>query len=227
MIFPVDDFANAPPLLVDGPDIAERTVILAHGAGQGMRSVFMAMFAKALAKAGLRAGGLRVVRFEFPYMILQNRMGKARPPDRQRVLLDSWRRVIARLEADGERRERLVIGGKSLGGRMASLIADEQGVAGLICLGYPFHPPGKPENLRIAHLRTIVTPTLICQGQRDPFGNLSEVKGYSLAPSILMHWLKDGDHSFRARKSSGVSGEENRSRAVEAVIAFIGELAKT
>lgn len=98
------------------------------------------------------------------------RQGKQRPPDREPVLLKTWQDVIAAIVNTGFPRERLLIGGKSLGGRMASLIADEQAVAGLICLGYPFHPSGKPERLRTVHLRAIKTPTLICQGSRDPFG---------------------------------------------------------
>jgi predicted alpha/beta-hydrolase family hydrolase len=86
---------------------------------------------------------------------------------------------------------------------MAILIADEQAVAGLICLGYPFHPPDKPERLRTVHLQEIKTPTLICQGSRDPFGSREEVLGHTLSPAIRIHWLEDGDHGFKPRKVSG------------------------
>ena len=96
----------------------------------------------------------------------------------------------------------LLIGGKSLGGRIASLVADETEVAGLVCLGYPFHPTGKPEQLRIEHLKSIHTTTLIVQGERDPFGNRQEVAGYKLSKHIRVHWLPDGDHSFKPRKAS-------------------------
>lgn len=121
-------------------------------------------------------------------------------------------------------REQLLIGGKSLGGRLASLIADEQEVAGLICLGYPFHPPGKPERLRNAHLQVLRTPTLICQGSRDPFGSREEVSGYTLSPVIRIHWLEDGDHGFRSRKSSGRTERENWNEAMDAIIDFIARL---
>lgn len=146
--------AEPPPdILFDGPATARRTIVLAHGAGVGMDSPFMAAMAK-----GLADRGFRVARFEFPYMA-GRRTGKKRPPDREPALRAAWLRVIAELGADS-----LVIGGKSMGGRIATLIADEAKVAGLVCLGYPFHPVGKPKQLRVEHLRTIKTPTLILQG---------------------------------------------------------------
>src|ERR1700733_5899216 len=81
--------------------------------------------------------------------------------------------------------------------RISSLVADEVGVAGLVCLGYPFHPVGKPDRLRVEHLRTIKTPTLIMQGERDGFGNREEVAGYKVSPAIEVNWVADGDHSFK------------------------------
>ena len=156
----------SPELLFDGPSSADWTVALAHGAGAGMTTPFLNTFA-----AGLASRGLRVARFEFPYLVESRRTGKKRPPDREAVLRTTWQQVVELLG-----RERLVIGGKSMGGRMASLIADEAGIAGLVCLGYPFHPVGKPERLRVEHLQTIKTPTLIVQGTRDSFGNREEVR---------------------------------------------------
>lgn len=211
-------------LLTVGPDEAARTLILAHGAGQGMDSPFMAAFAEGLATRGDGMDGLRVIRFEFPYMQEARRQGASRPPDREPVLLEYWRRVIAQVEAGGCARERLIIGGKSLGGRMASLIADEQGVAGLVCLGYPFHPPGKPERLRTAHLQTLRTPTLICQGARDPFGQIAEVADYVLSPAIRFCWLTDGGHSFEPAKAFGGTETENWQIAMEAVIGFFKQV---
>jgi predicted alpha/beta-hydrolase family hydrolase len=119
----------------------------------------------------------------------------------------------------------LVIGGKSMGGRIASLIADEAGVAGLICLGYPFHPVGKPNQLRVEHLRTIKTPTSIVQGERDPFGNREEVRGYELSSFIRLRWMKDGDHSFKPRKSSGRTEQQNWQAALDEIENFLAELA--
>ena len=116
---------------------------------------------------------------------------------------------------------RLVIGGKSLGGRMASLVAEETGVRAVVCLGYPFHPPGRPERLRTAHLASMATPTLIVQGSRDPFGTADEVPGYGLSPSIRFHWSQDGDHSLVPRKASGRTKETNWMDAIAAVADFL------
>ena len=187
---------NTPPsskFLVNGPVTSSTVVVLAHGAGAGMDSDFMNAFA-----TGVADNGFRVVRFEFPYMAQRRQGGKRRPPDREPVLRHAWLNVVAAIKS-----EKLIIGGKSLGGRIASLFADEVHAAGLICLGYPFHPVGKPNQMRVEHLHAIKTPTLILQGERDPFGNAAEVPGYELSSRIRLHWLTDGDHSFKPRKSSG------------------------
>jgi uncharacterized protein len=198
----------------DGPESATRTVLLAHGAGQAMDSPFMTNFAAALAQA---SADTRVLRFEFPYMRDMRASGNRRAPDREAKLLECWREVVASECGAGA----LYIGGKSMGGRMASLVADELGVDGLICLGYPFHPPGKPEKLRTAHLADLATPALICQGERDTFGNRLEVDGYSLAQSIQLCWMPDGDHSFKPRKRSGFTESQNLARAAAACATFL------
>lgn len=201
--------------LVEGPESAPLTVALAHGAGAPMDAPFMNSVA-----AGLAAAGHRVARFEFPYMAAR-RHGRRPPPDPERVLLASWRDVVAHLApAQG-----LVIGGKSLGGRMASLVADELGVRGLICLGYPFHPPGRPEKLRTGHLAGLSTPTLIVQGTRDPFGRPGEVASYALAPSIRVVWIEDGDHGLMPPRRSARTGAGNLVEAVAAVADFLASLA--
>jgi predicted alpha/beta-hydrolase family hydrolase len=189
------------------------TVVLAHGAGAPMDSPFLEHVA-----AGLAARGLRVVRFEFPYMHAR-RADRRPPPDREPVLLDRWRAVLAEL---GGRPP--VIGGKSLGGRMASLLADEVGARALVCLGYPFHPPGKPQRLRVAHLESLRTPTLVVQGTRDALGSREEVAGYRLSRSIRVHWVGDGDHSLKPRARSGRSERQNLDEAVDAVAQFVGGL---
>ena len=201
----------SPPLLFNGPAKARTTAILAHGAGAGMETSFMEFFAQ-----GLAAGGLRVVRFEFPYMAQRRLGGPKRPPDRENVLRQTWLQVIGQL-----RKTRLVIGGKSLGGRIASMIVDEVQAAGLVCLGYPFHPVGKPAQTRIEHLKAIKTPTLILQGTRDPFGTQNEVTCYPLAGSIRLHWLEDGEHSFKPRKASGRTEMQNWQEAVAALLTFV------
>lgn len=202
---------ETPQPMFNGPAKAATTVILAHGAGAGMDTPFLEFFAQ-----GLAAGGLRVVRFEFPYMAQRRLGGPQRPPDREDVLRQTWLEVIGQF-----RKNRLVIGGKSLGGRIASLIADEAQVAGLVCLGYPFHPVKKPAQTRVEHLRSIKTPTLILQGTRDPFGTQEEVASYPLAGSIRLHWLEDGEHSLKPRKASGRTETQNWQEAVAAILTFI------
>ena len=197
--------------LFDGSDEGSLTLVLAHGAGAPMDSPFMTAFAE-----GLGRRGLRVARFEFPYMAARRGDGRKRPPDGQAKLLESWRQAVAALQP-----ARLAIGGKSMGGRMASLVADELGAAGLICLGYPFHPPGKPERLRTAHLEAIESPTLIVQGTRDPFGARAEVRDYGLSDALRLHWAEDGNHDLAPRKASGRSAEENWSEAMDAVAGFL------
>jgi len=115
----------------------------------------------------------------------------------------------------------IVIGGKSLGGRIASRIADAAGVAGLVALGYPFHPPDAPQRLRTAHLLTLRTPALIVQGTRDPFGTREEVGSYGLPRSIRLAWLEDGDHSFEPRVRSGRTLEQNLEESVREVAEFV------
>ncbi len=197
---------------INGPAKAATTVILAHGAGAGMDTPFLEFFAQ-----GLAGGGLRVIRFEFPYMAQRRVGGPKRPPDQEDVLREAWLEIIGQL-----RGTRLVIGGKSMGGRIASMIADETEVAGLVCLGYPFHPVGKPIQTRIEHLLAIKTLTLILQGTRDPFGTQDEVGGYPLAASIRLHWLEDGEHSFKPRKASGRTELANWQEAVAMILDFVG-----
>ena len=202
-------------MLFDGPDAARDVLVLAHGAGAAMDSDYMNRVA-----AGLGETGIRVVRFEFPYMRRRREDGRRRGPDRSPVLQAAWREAMD--ELGGPRG--LVIGGKSMGGRIASLVADEAGVRGLVCLGYPFHPPGRPEQLRTAHLETLATPTLILQGTRDPFGGPAEVSGYALPSHIDVAWIEDGDHDHRPRKKSGRSHEQNLTAVVERASAFVKAL---
>jgi predicted alpha/beta-hydrolase family hydrolase len=202
--------------LIDGPPDARCRLLLAHGAGQGPDSAFMTAVARGLASAGLC-----VVRFPFPYMVRSEAEGRRRPPDREPILIETWLQVIAEHRGAAQR---LLIGGKSMGGRIASLIADEAGVDGLACLGYPFHPPGRPERMRVEHLSRLRTPTLICQGVRDPFGSREEVAGYALSPSIEMVWIPDGEHSFKPRKGSGRTWEQNLGAAADALAAFAERL---
>jgi hypothetical protein len=204
-------------LIFDGPEDAPTTVVLAHGAGAPMNTPFMNSVARGLASGG----GVRVVRFEFPYMRAR-RETKRRTgaPDREPILRNSWKEVVERLGGG----ERLVIGGKSMGGRIASMVADEVRARGLVCLGYPFHPPGRPEKLRTRHLETLETPALILQGTRDAFGTLEDVAGYRLSPAIRVVWLEDGDHSWKPRASSGRTEAQNMADSLAAMREFLAAL---
>jgi predicted alpha/beta-hydrolase family hydrolase len=208
---------SIPPLelLETGPRGGLGPFVFAHGAGLPMDAPRMEAIASGLADAGIR-----VIRFEFPYMRRRRTGAKSGAPDRPQVLEATWNEVIERIGKP----ERLVIGGRSMGGRIASMIADDAGVRGLVCLGYPFHPLGKPERTRTAHLAELRTPALIVQGERDAMGNRDEVAGYTLSRSIELVWLPDGDHSFVPRRRSGVTEAENVAAAVSAVATFINRL---
>lgn len=202
--------------LFDGPDQADVTILLAHGAGAAMDSPSMAAAAKALAGAGFR-----VARFEFDYMAARRTGGGRTPPPRAEKLNPQYLAAVDALGAGGA----LVIGGKSMGGRVASMVADrlfESGrIKGLLCLGYPFHPPGKLGQLRTAHLADLKTPTLIVQGTRDEFGTREEVSTYGLSPLIDILWLEDGDHDLKPRKRvSGFSAADHLATMAEAVSAW-------
>ncbi|UYO00020.1 MAG: alpha/beta hydrolase [Devosia sp.] len=187
--------------MIEGPEAAPFTLLLAHGAGAPMDSASMTATSAALAKAGIR-----VARFEFGYMAAR-REGTRKPPPKAEKVMPEFMAAVEALDMQGGA---LFIGGKSMGGRVASMVADalyaDGTIKGLVCLGYPFHPPEKPENLRTAHLETLKTPTLIVQGTRDVFGTRAEVETYGLSPAITLKWLEDGDHDLKPRKTmSGFS----------------------
>lgn len=165
----------------------------------------------------LVAQGLHVVRFDFHYMTAAKKAGKPRPPARMPVLLEQFRE-LAQSHAGP-----LFIGGKSLGGRVATHLATEIEVAGVLAFGYPFHPPGKLDKLRTAHLAECLCPTLICQGERDPFGKRHEVEAYQLPPHFELCWLADGDHQFKPRKRSAATLEGNIEFAARAARQFVEE----
>ncbi|MDX2141895.1 MAG: alpha/beta family hydrolase [Rhodospirillaceae bacterium] len=205
---------TATTMLWTGPAKAAATLLLAHGAGAPMDSPFMTFFAEGLAGRGVRVG-----RFEFPYMATRRATGKRKPPDKLDVLMNTWRAVIAKHGG-----ERSVIGGKSMGGRIASMIADEMNAPGLVCLGYPFYGAGRRDKPRIAHLQTLRTPTLICQGERDAMGDRPSIDAVRLARAITLHWAADGDHDLKPRRASGRTHDENLAAALDAVAAFLAGL---
>jgi predicted alpha/beta-hydrolase family hydrolase len=166
---------------------------------------------------GLATRGIRVVRFEFPYMAKRRAEGKRGAPDREPALRERWTGMVERFGGGS----RVAVGGKSLGGRIASMIADEVGARALVCFGYPFHPPGQPAKLRTQHLQTLRTPALILQGTRDAFGGPEEVGGYGLSPAVRVEWLEGGDHSFKPPASSGRTEAENVQQAIGKAADFL------
>lgn len=192
-------------------------IVLAHGAGADSQSEWIVNMAQLLTEQGII-----VITFDFPYMIKRQQDGRRRPPDRANKLLISWAKVLRFLQLD------CVIGGKSMGGRMATMLVASQiqegeppllteeelgRVKACVCLGYPFHPQGKPENPRIEHLQEMGLPILVVQGTRDPMGNSERVNEYPLSNQIDIHWCVDGDHDLKPRKSSGLTQRQHMEEA--------------
>ncbi|MFC5076850.1 Alpha/beta hydrolase family protein [Vibrio thalassae] len=198
-------------IVFDGPEDGP-LFLFAHGAGAGMDHEFMQDVSTRLAEKGVR-----VARFNFPYMEKRALDGKKRPPDRAPKLLEAMTAVIEEV-ADGQP---IVIGGKSMGGRMASMLSEHPMVKSIACLGFPFHPPGKPENYKGAHLATIEKPILIIQGERDTFGKFEEFEQFEFSNQVSSSFIPDGDHSFKPRKSSGFTEAQNRQLAVDRLALFI------
>lgn len=205
-----DDLAWA----VEGDPDSPVTIVLGHGAGADMDSEYMKFFA-----SGLAQRGRRVVRFNFPYMAAGRKA-----PDKQAVLVAAFRDVVEALASDADL---LIVGGKSMGGRIAShAVAEGMAADGLVFLGYPLHPPGRPERIRDAHLHDIKAPMLFVEGTRDPFCPLETLEklcaDLGAATEVLV--IEDGDHSLKVRRSSGRDTEAAWSEAVAGIDAWIGRL---
>jgi uncharacterized protein len=211
-------------LLTTGRMDASAHILVAHGAGSPMTSPFLETL------SGLMSDrGLCVHRFEFAYMRDRHISGKRRPPPKAEILCPEFDATVAKLAALLPPARTLLIGGKSLGGRVASLSAarlvDDRKAAGLVCFGYPFHPPKDPSKLRTGHLLSMTAPTLILQGERDPFGNRDDVMALGLPASIELIWLADGDHDFGPRGANPATRRGNLEAAAEAVAQFSMRLA--
>ena len=194
------------------PAIAQ--FIFAHGAGAGSDSDFMQHMAKLISEQGVDVG-----LFDFEYMQIAKQTNKRRPPERAPKLLTYYEQILTQAQPNLP----LFIGGKSMGGRMASMLAcmTKQPVKGVIAFGYPFHPPGKPEKLRTDHFVDIVCPFLVLQGERDTFGTRKELLTMEMPKQPLLTWLADGDHSLKPRKKSGVTELQNRETAALSAVEFI------
>jgi uncharacterized protein len=196
---------------VESAAFASAAIVLAHGAGAGQESQFMVDMA-----TGLSARGIDVVTFNFPYMESRRRV-----PDSNPTLEATWRAAVAAVRETGlMRRRELFIGGKSMGGRIASQVAARPEtlaapIAGLVFLGYPLHPPGRPEQRRDAHLNGVAAPMLFVQGERDAFGTPDEMRSLVAAlPGGELRIVEGGDHSLAVRKG----GRAGSGAALEAVM---------
>ncbi len=197
---------------------ARVTLLLAHGAGAPMDSSFMTRIAE-----GLAARGVAVARFEFGYMAKRRTTGKKFPPPKAETLIPQFRAAIEAVNAAPERIGPVVIGGKSMGGRVAAMTAGEAltaEVVGVACLGYPFHGPGRPEEIRLAPLQNGLLPTLVLQGERDEFGSRAEVEALPVGERVRFSWIEDGSHDFGPRGSSPATLKTNIAHACDELAAF-------
>ena len=208
-------------LVYSPPEPSRRaaTLILAHGAGAPQSSAFMVDFARGLARRDCQA-----VTFNFPYTEQGRRL-----PDRAPTLEACFRDVIAAIRARADLGTGpLVIGGKSMGGRIASHLAAQglADLAGLVALGYPLHPPGRPEQLRALHLARIRQPMLIVQGSRDAFGTPEELRPalVPLGATATLQVVEGGDHSFKVPKRGPITQEEVFERVQDEIARWIGRL---
>lgn len=216
-----------------GPSKSKLTLLFSHGAGAGNRHPFMQAFANYFA-----GKGIRVVNINFPYMQECYTLNKKRPPNQAPILLRHLKGEINREHEVNSDLEHLVLVGKSMGGRIATMLMSEadflqtqKQVSAVVVLGYPFIPPGKPEKLasRVEHLKGLSKPCLILQGERDSFGNRILLESDKFIERYLhqntrISWVHDGDHSFKPRKSSGFTEEQNFSTSMNEIEQFIQTL---
>ena len=191
-------------------------VLMAHGAGAGQDSSFMQWLRQSLAE-----NGVQTLAFEFVYMQRMREEKRRRPPPKIDILINEmalWCDIVSH-----EKMPAPWLGGKSLGGRVASMLAARDGAAGLVLCGYPFHPPRKPDRTRLAHWPGIVCPTVVAQGTRDPFGKRDEVESYDMPNCVKVHFLDDGEHDWKPRKASGLTQQQLIMEAAE----FIAETMAT
>lgn len=188
------------------------TLIFAHGAGANMDSEFMTEFTQLLNERQIN-----VIRFNFPYMQQRLIDGKRRPPSKMDVLKESYINRINQYSAQLP----LFIGGKSMGSRVAAMVADEDKVTGIVCIGYPFHPQKKPEKLRLEPLQQANKPVIIVQGNRDALGNKEEITDYALPVNVHVHYVEDGDHDLKPRVKSGFTHLQHKVSAANLIKTFI------
>jgi len=200
---------------------ADRAVLLAHGAGADMNAAALTVVADALADARIPS-----LRFDFPY-----RAAGRRAPDRAPVLEVAVREAATELARRAQvPLDRLVLGGRSMGGRIASMVAGDRDdpipALGLALLGYPLHPPGKPETLRVEHFSRLSMPVLFVSGTRDAFGTPAELQRHAkkIKGRVTFSWVETGDHGFKPLKASGMTASEALTGVAAAVVEFTTQL---
>ena len=194
--------------------------ILAHGAGAPSNSDWMKLLVSEIKKQS--NDEIKITLFNFPYMTRRLRENKKIPPDRMPKLIDEWSKQILKTN----KKLPLFIGGKSMGGRVATLLDFpklDTNINGIINFGFPFHAPGKLPGDRISHLENFKIPCLINQGERDPMGSITEIEDYKLSKNITVNFLQDGNHDLKPRVKSGKTLEDNITAAVKSMINFIEE----
>ena len=204
----VDDGIGIVPAVLARPDGARATIVVAHGAGAGKDHPFMSGFCRALAELGVAT-----LRFDFPYVAAGRRF-----PDRPPVAIATWRAVADAARAHAPEGEPVWASGKSFGGRMASMaVADGMDVAGLVFLGYPLHPPGKPEKARDEHFESLTgVLMLFLQGRNDPFAIPNEQLDdlvQRVGPSAVLDWIENANHSFEVKGAKRPAAEVGASLA--------------
>ncbi|WP_428847772.1 alpha/beta fold hydrolase [Shewanella abyssi] len=205
------------PFSIESDSHCDTLIVFAHGAGANMHHEFMTTMANGLALGN--AQDLRIVRFNFPYMRANAIDGKRRPPDRAPKLIADYALQLSILKRQFTPRKIYLVG-KSMGGRMSAILAESLAVDGVVCLGYPFIPlkGGEP---RLEPIEKCSAPLLVIQGERDKFGHKGLVETWPVMDKVQLHWLTDGDHSFKPRKSSGTTLGANLAQAISVIQAFI------
>ena len=201
-------------ILINGPKEAKNILLLAHGAGAPMDSMFMNTISD-----GLNNNGIITFRFEFPYME-KRRSGKNTFPDKLDVLCDFYKKIYFNIKKANPDKN-IWLGGKSMGGRVSTLISRSLDIKGVIVFGYPFHPINKLDKLRLKSLQLSGPPILIIQGTRDKFGTITEVKKYKIHKNNTIFWIKDGDHSYNTLKKSELSSKDAIVQAYNEASIFI------
>ena len=201
-------------ILINGPKEAKNILLLAHGAGAPMDSIFMNTISD-----GLNNNGIITFRFEFPYME-KRRSGKNTFPDKLDILCDFYKKIYFNIKKANPDKN-IWLGGKSMGGRVATLISRSLDIKGVIVFGYPFHPINKLDKLRLESLQLSGPTILIIQGTRDKFGTITEVKKYKIHKNNTIFWIKDGDHSYNTLKKSELSSKDAIVQAYNEASIFI------